>query len=75
MTDRERKDYYISRIKKVLASRLNVIVPGFMEKHLEEEMKIIMWNNNKNWTKTFMNEEVIPLLNKYGIHAKSIKES
>lgn len=68
MTDRERKDYYLDRIKRLL--RLRRWFPGMKAKKLEEEMKIIMWNNSKEWTKTFMNEEVIPLLRAYGINAK-----
>lgn len=66
MTDRERKDYYLTRIKKILCSKL-FRIPRYGIQHLEEELKIIIWNNPKNWTDTFMKEEVIPLLKAHGI--------
>jgi len=66
MTDRERKDYYLMRIRKILWSKLFGI-PWHGIRRLEEELKIIMWNNPKDWTDTFMKEEVVPLLNKRGI--------
>ena len=66
MTDRERKDYYLKRIRKILWSNLFKI-PRYGIRRLEEELKIIMWNNSKDWTDAFMEEEVVPLLKKHGI--------
>ena len=66
MTDRERKDYYLKRIRRVLMT-FSLRIPGIGIKRLEEELKIIMWNNSKEWTDTFMEEEVIPLLKRHGI--------
>lgn len=66
MTDRERKDYYLTRIKKVLWSNL-FRTPYIGIQHLEEELKIIMWNNPEDWTDAFMKEEVVPLLKARGI--------
>ena len=66
MTDRERKDYYLRRIKRILFS-IEFRIPLIGTKKLEEEMKIIMWNNSKEWTEKFMSEEVIPLLERHGI--------
>lgn len=66
MTDRERKDYYLRRIKRILFS-IGFGIPRIGIKKLEEEMKIIMWNNSKEWTEKFMSEEVIPLLERHGI--------
>lgn len=65
MTDRERKDYYLGRIRKTVVHY--GFIPKIMVSKLEEELKIIMWNNDKDWTEHFMNDEVIPLLNKYGV--------
>lgn len=66
MTDRERKDYYLRRIRRVLMS-IAFRIPRIGIKRLEEEMKIIMWNNSEEWTDNFMKEEVIPLLKRHGI--------
>lgn len=66
MTDRERKDYYLRRIKRILFS-IGFRITLIGTKKLEEEMKIIMWNNSKEWTEKFMSEEVIPLLERHGI--------
>lgn len=66
MTDRERKDYYLKRIKRVLMS-FAFGIPRIGIGRLEEELKIIMWNNSKEWTEDFMKEEVIPLLKRHGI--------
>ena len=66
MTDRERKDYYLKRIKTILW-RKSFRIPRYGIRQLEEELKIIMWNNPKDWTDAFMKEEVIPLLQKHGI--------
>lgn len=67
MTDRERKDYYLKRIKRVLMSLSFCGIPGIGIGLLEKELKIIMWNNSKEWTEDFMKEEVIPLLKMHGI--------
>ena len=73
MTDRERKDFYLKRIKKILMSKLilNIIfVKAFPKEtleRLEEELKIIVWNNSTEWAEEFIKEEVVPLLKKHGI--------
>ena len=61
MTERERKDYYLKRI-------LKVIMWKFCNKEdLEEEIRIILWNNPKEWAEEFINKEVIPYLKNFGI--------
>lgn len=65
MTDRERKDYYLGRIRRTIIRYK--FFPKIMISRLEEELKIIMWNNNQDWTEQFMNDEVVPLLSKYGV--------
>ena len=68
MTDRERKDYYLGRIRRTVDRYKNF--PNIMISRLEEELKIIMWNNDEDWTEQFMNDEVVPLLNKCGVKVK-----
>lgn len=65
MTDRERKDYYLGRIRRTVDCYKHF--PKIMISRLEEELKIIMWNNDEDWTEQFMNDEVVPLLNKCGV--------
>ena len=71
MTDRERKDYYLKRIEKILLSNLFKIqrhwIPRCGLRRLEEELKIIMWNNAEDWADAFIKEEVVPLLKKHRI--------
>lgn len=69
MTDRERKDYYLGRIRRTVDRYKNF--PNIMISRLEEELKIIMWNNDEDWTEQFMNDEVVPLLNKCGVKVKN----
>ena len=64
MTERERKDYYLKRIRKKLITQRFL---SLIKEDLEEELRIIIWNNPKEWAKEFINEEVIPYLRKFGI--------
>lgn len=68
MTDRERKDYYLGRIRRTVDRYKNF--PNIMISRLEEELKIIMWNNDEDWTEQFMNDEVVPLLNQCRVKVK-----
>lgn len=72
MTERERRDYYLKRIEKVLMSRF-VLLPRIGIKRIEEELKIIKWNNSEEWTEAFMIEEVVPLLKRHGINVEMKK--
>lgn len=73
MTDKERKDLYLKRIRKILMlDNIFVFKRANLKEKLKEELKIIIWNNPEEWAKEFISKEVVPLLKRHGI---KIKES
>lgn len=73
MTDMERKDYYLQRIRRTVLTRLvaNQFMLSASNKKLidkiNDELNVIYWNNPRNWANEFIIEEVEPLLRRYGI--------
>ena len=73
MTDRERRDYYLERIRRTVLTQFvaDQFLLGASNKKLmdkiSDELSVIYWNNEQNWANGFIVEEVEPLLGKYGI--------
>lgn len=73
MTDMERKDYYLQRIRRTVLTRLvaNQFMLSASNKKLidkiNDELNVIYWNNPQNWANEFIAREVEPLLRRYGI--------
>ena len=73
MTDMERKDYYLQRIRRTVLTQMvaDQFMLGTSNKKLidkiNDELNVIYWNNPQNWANEFIAREVGPLLGKYGI--------
>ena len=73
MTDMERKDYYLQRIRRTVLTQMvaDQFTLGASNKKLidkiSDELNVIYWNNPQNWANEFIVREVEPLLRRYGI--------
>ena len=73
MTDMERKDYYLQRIRRTVLTQMvaDQFMLGTSNKKLidkiNDELNVIYWNNPQDWANEFIVREVGPLLRRYEI--------